>query len=84
MIYDWTTEIDIKQDNVLEIAVPESIEGEIVQGDRLRVRVIVEEVLVDGEEEALRKTRKAKSRWENEGGRVIPWEATETKAAHDG
>ena len=54
MVYDWTTEIDIKRDDALEIAVPETIEGEIVQGDRLRVRVIVEEVLVDGKEAQLK------------------------------
>lgn len=68
MIYDWTTEIDIKQDNVLEIPVPEAIEGEVVQGDRLRVRVIVEEVLIDGEAEDLKRWyREAKAELEAEG-----------------
>ena len=73
MVYDWTTEIDIKQDDVLEIAVPSAIEGEIVAGDRLRVRVIVEEVLIDGEEEALLEmAREAKAEWEADGRKTIP------------
>ena len=77
MIYDWTTEIDITEDNVLKIAVPSAIEGEIVQGDRLRVRVIVEEVLVDGEEEQLKDLvqQLERDRLEHpEDFEMIPWE----------
>ena len=90
MVYDWTTEIDIKQDNVLEIAVPAAIEGEIVAGDRLRVRVIVEEVLIDGEEEALLEmVREAKAEIAAEGGDwvslrqiIAEREAEETEMTH--
>lgn len=81
---EWEAVVDVTRDNILEIPCEA---GEVVAGDRLRVRVIIEEVLVDGEEDQMRALveRLDRERAEHpEEFETIPWEQAKAEDVVNG
>ena len=79
MLHKIETVVDIKRDGLMEIPV-----DELVAGDRVRVTLVVEEMLEDGEmEDLVRAYDAAKAEREASGSQTIPFSQVLSEIAEE-